>query len=83
MELVECVASTGLAPREHRRRHDWMGLRVYWEPYQKYGVRCADVWYKEVSVVVRVSEDRIVEILWDRSVEATQRWNVIVQMLLW
>ena len=32
----------------------------------KYGVKCADAWYKEVPDQVRVSEDGQVEIWWDR-----------------
>ena len=46
-----------------------MGLRVYWEHCLKYGVKCADVWYKEVLVEMRVSEDGIVEMWWDRSID--------------
>ena len=52
-----------------------MGLRVYWELCKKYGVKCADVWYKEVPDEVRVSEDGQVEIWWDRSVETTQKMD--------
>ena len=75
VESVGHLASgcSGLAQREYRRRHDRMGLRVYWELCRKYGVRCADVWYKEVPDEVRVSDDGKVEIWWDRSVETTQR----------
>jgi hypothetical protein len=50
-----------------------MGLRVYWELCRKYGSKCADVWYKEVPDEVRVLEDGMVEIWWDRSVETTQK----------
>ena len=34
-----------LEGREHRRRHDWMGLSIYRELCQEYGVKCAYVWY--------------------------------------
>ncbi|KXJ09461.1 Retrovirus-related Pol polyprotein from type-1 retrotransposable element R2 [Exaiptasia diaphana] len=75
VESVGHLASgcSGLAQKEYRRRHDRMGLRVYWELCRKYGVKCADVWYKEVPDEVRVSEDGQVEIWWDRGVETTQK----------
>ena len=50
-----------------------MGLRVYWELRRKYGIKSADVWYKEVPDEVRMSEDGKVEIWWDRSVETTRK----------
>ena len=61
-----------MAVREYRRRHDRMGLRVYWELCRKYGVKCGKKWYEEVPEKVRVSEDGTVEIWWDRSVETTK-----------
>ena len=75
VESVGHLASgcSGLAQKEYKRRHDRMGLRVYWELCRKYGVKCADVWYKEVPDEVRVSEDGQVEIWWDRGVETTQK----------
>ena len=52
VESVGHVASgcSGLVQREYRRRHDHMGLRVYWELYRKYGIKSANVWYKEVQM---------------------------------
>ena len=75
MESVGHEASgySGLAQREYRTRHDRMGLRVYWELCRKYGIKSADVWYKEVPDKVRMSEDGKVEIWWDRSVETTRK----------
>ena len=75
VESVGHLASgcSGLAQREYRRRHDRMGLRVYWELCRKYGVKCADVWYKEVPDEVRKSDDGKVEVWWDRGVETTQK----------
>ena len=75
VESVGHVASGcgGLAQKEYRRRHDRMGLRVYWELCRKYGIKSADVWYKEVPDEVRMSEDGNVEIWWDRSVEAPRK----------
>ena len=64
-----------LAQVEYRRRHDKMGLRVYWELLGKYGFKRKDRWWEE-SVVrgeVRRSEDGKVEIWWDRPVNTTQQ----------
>ena len=69
----EASGYSGLAQREYRTRHDHMGLRVYWELCRKYGIKSADVWYKEVPDKVRMSEDGKVEIWWDRSVETTRK----------
>ena len=49
-----------------------MGLIVYLELCRKYGLTCADVWYKEVPDEVRVSDNGMVEIWWDRGIEITQ-----------
>ena len=75
VESVGHVGSgcSGLAQREYCRRQDCMGLRVYWELCRKYGIKSADVWYKEVPDEVRMSEDGKVEIWWDRSVETTRK----------
>ena len=66
VESVGPVASgcSGLAQREYRRRHDRIGLREYWELCRKYGIKSADVRYKEVPDEVRMSEDGKVEIWW-------------------
>ena len=74
VESVGHLASgcSGLAGREYRRRHDRMGLRVYWELCRKYGVKFGKKWYEEVPEEVRVSEDDNVEIWWDRSVQTTK-----------
>lgn len=77
VESVGHLASgcSGLAQREYRRRHDRMGLRVYWELCRKHGMKHADVWYKEVPDEVRMSDDKKIEIWWDRSIETTQRMD--------
>lgn len=62
-----------LAQKAYKKRHDRMGLRVYWELCRKYGIQCADAWYKEVPDEIRKSKDGKVEIWWDRSVETTQK----------
>ena len=60
-----------------------MGLRVYWELCQKYGIGCANNWFEEVPDTVRRSEGGPFEICWDRTMEATvkledNRPNVIL-----
>ena len=74
-ESVGHLASgcSGMAQREYKRRHDRMGLRVYWELCKKYGVMCAGRWFEEVPDEVRVSDDKKYEIWWDRSVNTTQQ----------
>ena len=62
-----------LAQREYRRRHDKMGLRVYWELCGKYGIKRSDRWFEEVPDVVRVSNDGQYEIWWDRAVITTKK----------
>ena len=57
-----------LAQREYLRRHDKMGLRVYWEVCGKYGMQRSDKWYKEVPDGVRFSADRRYEVWWNRKV---------------
>ena len=57
-----------LAQREYRRRHDKMGLRVYWELCGKYGVKRSEKWYEEVPDPVRVSDDGMYEVWWDQKV---------------
>ena len=59
VESVGHLASgcSGLAQKEYRRRHDKMGLRVYWELCRKYGLKCAGKWFEEVPDEVRSRED--------------------------
>ena len=74
-ETVQHLASgcSTLAQSDYRKRHDRMGLRVYWEVCKKYGVKCARRWYEEVPEEVRVSKDRKFEVWWDRSVETAEQ----------
>ena len=53
-----------LAQREYRRRHDRMGLRVYWELCGKYGLKRSE----KVPDPVRTSADGKVEIRWDQKI---------------
>jgi hypothetical protein len=57
-----------LAQTEYRRRHDKMGLRVYWELCGKYGLRRSEKWYEEVPDPVRKSADGRIEVWWDQKV---------------
>ena len=61
-------ACTKLAQTEYRRRHDKMGLRVYWEVCGIYGVKRSERWHLEVPDGVRKSDDGMVEIWWDQTV---------------
>ena len=58
-----------LAGTEYKKRHDRMGLRVYWEMCRERGIKCSDKWYKETPDKVRVSKCGRYEIWWDRKVE--------------
>ena len=70
--VTHLVSSCGvLAQREYKRRHDRMGLRVYWEICKKHGVKCSEKWYQECPDRVRKSECDNYEVWWDRPVETT------------
>jgi hypothetical protein len=62
-----------LSQVDYRRRHDKMGLRVYWELLGKYGLKRNPKWYEQTVESVRKSEDGLVEIWWDRPVAATKQ----------
>ena len=61
-------ACTVMAQREYRRRHDKMGLRIYWELCGKYGIDRRERWFEETPDAVRVRKDGKVEIWWDKKV---------------
>ena len=46
MEHSASGCGGGLVQKEYRRRHDKMGLRVYWEFCWKYEVMCARKWFE-------------------------------------
>ena len=58
-----------LAGSEYKKRHDRMGLRVYWEICKTHDVKCSDKWYKEIPDKVRITKCRRYEVWWDRKVE--------------
>ena len=74
VESVAHLASAcgGLAQKEYKRRHDRMGLRVYWELCRRYEVKCAEKWFEEVPEEVRVNGAGDVEIWWDRGIHTTK-----------
>ena len=62
-----------LAQKEYKRRHDRMGLRVYWELCGKYGLKRSKQWFEETPDAVRVSEDKMYEVWWDNTVATTTK----------
>ena len=60
-----------LAKEGYKRRHDRVGLKVYWELRRKYRIDCVEKWYNEAPDAVRISKDGKKEIWWDRKVETT------------
>ena len=62
-----------LAQREYKKRHDRMGLRVYWELCKKYGMQHSHRWYEETPEAVRVSNCGRFEIWWDKPVNTSKR----------
>ena len=61
-------ACSKIVQTEYKRRHDKMGLRVYWELCGKYGLKRSENWWEEVPDAVRLRDDQKVEIWWDRKV---------------
>ena len=64
---------TMLAQKEYRKRHDRMGLRVYWELLVKYGFERSEKWYQEVPDPVRITSDRRYEIRWDQTIPTARK----------
>ena len=72
-EYVETVAHlvgacSKMAQTDYRRRHDRMGLRVYWEMCGKLGLKRSGKWYEETPDPVRKRGDGMAEIWWDQKV---------------
>ena len=76
--LVSSCSS--LSQYHYRKRHDKMGLRVYWELCKMYGIKASEKWYLESPEKVRKSECGKYEIWWDRLVETPGRSNTANQM---
>ena len=49
-ETVNHLASgcVELAKKQYVRRHDRMGVRIYWELCTKHGIGCTERWYEHV-----------------------------------
>ena len=74
-ETVAHVASgcTVLAQSDYKKRHDRMGLRIYWDLCKKYGIKHSLRWYEETPDDVRVSSCGRFEIWWDRPVNTSKQ----------
>ena len=57
-----------LRQSEFKRRHDKMGLRVYWEVCGLRGLKRSENWYEETPDPVRKSADGRYEVWWDQKV---------------
>ena len=64
-----CTKLSNKGPYE--KRHDRMGLRVYWELCQQNGIACSVNWFEKVSDTVWRSEGGQFEIWWDRPIKTT------------
>ena len=60
-----------LAKGPYKRRHDTVGLRIYWELCGNYGIHRADKWFNEVPDAVRSSADKLYELWWDIQIQTT------------
>ena len=70
--IVDLIAGCEVLAKEgYKRRHDRVGLKVYWKICRKYRIDCVEKWYNEAPDAVRISKDGKKEIWWDRKVEAT------------
>lgn len=61
-------ACSTMAQTDYRRRHDRMGLRVYWEVCGKLGLKRSAKWYEETPEPVRKRDDGVTEVWWDQKV---------------
>ena len=66
-----------LSKGSYKRRHDKVGLRIYWEMCRKNGIECSERWYEEVPDPVRTSKDKKKEIWWDRKFQTAQKMEHI------
>ena len=80
---VHLVAGCEVLTKEgYKRRHDRVGLKVYWEVCRKYEIDCAEKWYNEAPDAVRTSKDGKKEILWDRKKETMVKLDSALQDLV-
>ena len=57
-----------MAQTDYRRRHDKMGLRVYWEVCGLLGLTRSAKWYEETPDPVRRRKDGLTEVWWDQTI---------------
>lgn len=74
-ETVAHIASgcTVLAQKDYKKRHDRMGLRVYWDLCKRFGMKHSVRWYEETPEDVRISSCGKFEIWWDKPVHTSKR----------
>ncbi|XP_068708265.1 uncharacterized protein [Montipora foliosa] len=67
-EIIRHIVSgcKKLAPREYRKRHDKVALRVHWEMCRKYGIECTDKWYDHQPLPT--AENGEVKITWQMTI---------------
>ena len=53
-------------PREYRKHHDKVALRVHWEMCRKYGIECTDKLYDHKPLPI--AENGEVRITWDMTI---------------
>ena len=64
-----------MAQTDYRRRHDRMGLRVYWEVCGKLGLTRSAKWYEETPDPVRRRKDGLTEVWWDQTVNTPTKFD--------
>ena len=79
-EYVETVghlvsACKKMAQTDYRRRHDKMGLRVYWEVCGRLGLTRSAKWYEETPDPVRRRKDGLTEVWWDQTVSTPTKFD--------
>ena len=62
-----------LAQREHKKRHDKVGLQAHWGRCRKYRTECTDKWYGRQPLAV--AENRDVRIFLDMTVYTDKKLN--------
>ena len=64
-----------MAQTDYRRRHDRMGLRVYWEVCGRLGLTRSAKWYEETPDPVRRRKDGLTEVWWDQTVSTPTKFD--------
>ena len=64
-----------MAQTDYKRRHDRMGLRVYWEVCGNLGLTRSAKWYEETPDPVRRRKDGLTEVWWDQTVSTPTKFD--------